>query len=610
MKKELIFLLFLITLINANAQENTTVSTEEIYADIGDVKLEAEPGLTPDHALYFIDRFVESISVGNNPEKALKYKEEKVAELKLMIEEGNFEEAKKVFEDYDKYNDILEKEVSPEIEKEARKTSKVVKEVFKELKEGVKEEEDTKEIIELMERYDKKEDKIALAAKISSQIELLCKSLSALDPLQYERVCKTDRDAPKWHKELDKELTKEQEEDAKEFFEIMSQCFKNPKECQCSKIKISSFAEQCSIIAPLAAECMEGDEDSCEKMEEVGDPIELLPSHLQDVLQKVEKRYGEAQYDLHIPQECREAQALDRKSCMKIMFKLNAPEECVAALEKGEIDIENEREARLKCEEIMFKANAPEECIEAGLKDPKECGKLMFKTYAPQECIDAGLTGESRSDEKKCREIMESKDKSRGESRGPHGPAPGFNCKGIENSEERLKCFDSALEGVGFEGKGFERREEFRGPEERFPPQCMEANAFTRESCEEVMKKIGEERRRDFEEERQKSEEEFRREFKHYIPLEEFRKPSMGEREFPREGEIPKEFEGPEEFREETKESIEEHPPETQTQESSSSQETNNGQSESSNSQESQITGQIVFIDNKFLAYYFKNFRK
>ncbi|MEK6835164.1 MAG: hypothetical protein AABX61_02785 [Nanoarchaeota archaeon] len=597
MKKEII-LIFLLLISFVNAQ-NLTQETN-IYSDIGDVKIDEDPGLTPDSELYFIDNIFESILVGDNPKKALLYKEEKIAEVRLMIEQGKIEDAKKALEKYEDYNDILEKEVSPEIEKESRETSKAVKEFFDDVKDNIKDEE----ILKIIEKSGQTEDKIALAAKISKQVETLCKSLSELDPLQYERVCKTDKEAPKWQKELDKKLTKEQEEEAKEFFGIMSQCFKNPKECQCSEIKISSFAEQCSIIAPLAAECMEGNQESCEKMEEVGDPIELLPFHLQEVMEEVEKRYGESQYDLYIPQECKEAQALDRESCMKVMFKLNAPEECVAAFESGEIDIKNEREAREKCEEIMFKTNAPEECIEAGLKDPKECSKLMFKTYAPQECIDAGLTGELRSNEKKCREIMEGQDKVRRE--GPHGPAPGFNCKGIENSEERLKCFDLALERIGFEGEDFEKREEFRRSEEGFPPQCKEANALTRESCEEVMKKIGQERRRDFEEERQKSEEQFRKEFEQYRPIEEFRQP-VERKEFLKEGEISNEG-----F----------IPPEGIQQESSPNQETSGGSSESSSesqpsssgessgSQESQVTGQIVFIDNKFLAYYFKNFRK
>ncbi|MEK6951531.1 MAG: hypothetical protein AABX29_00795, partial [Nanoarchaeota archaeon] len=70
------------------------------------------------------------------------------------------------------------------------------------------------------------------------------------------------------------------------------------------------------------------------------------------------------------------------------------------------------------------------------------------------------LTGENRGDEKKCRLIMESK------GRGPGGegpPALGIRCKNIENSEERLKCYDSALEGAGreFEEREF-KREEFK----------------------------------------------------------------------------------------------------------------------------------------------------
>ena len=131
------------------------------------------------------------------------------------------------------------------------------------------------------------------------------------------------------------------------------------------------------------------------------DRMDSLPPHLQHVMKRVEQKYGEAQHDLHVPKECREAQALDRDSCMKVMFKVHAPQECIEALERGEITFTNERQARETCEEIMFKANAPPECIEAGLRDHRDCSKLMFKTHAPKECVDAGLTGEDRSDERR-----------------------------------------------------------------------------------------------------------------------------------------------------------------------------------------------------------------
>jgi len=190
---------------------------------------------------------------------------------------------------------------------------------------------------------------------------------------------------------------------------------------------------------------MDGDESACTAMENIEDPIDLLPLYLQEVMEEVEERFGDTQYDLHIPSECREAGATDRKSFMGVMFKIHAPEECIRALEEGRISIDNEREARKACEEIMFTENAPEECVEAGIRDPRECGKLMFKTNAPPECIEAGLTGESRDDDKKCRDIMErvmEKDRRGSELFG------GADCRRIESPEERLKCYDGAIQGT------------------------------------------------------------------------------------------------------------------------------------------------------------------
>lgn len=151
---------------------------------------------------------------------------------------------------------------------------------------------------------------------------------------------------------------------------------------------------------------------------------------------------------MHMPQECREAGAKTPKECMKIMIGANAPDECRDAL--IEADVDNEREARALCEKIMFEVNAPEECIDAGLTDHKACGRFMFEQSAPDECKEAGLTGDNPSDGRKCQKIM---NELQGENReGPNrGPGRGFgpDCRRIENAEERLKCYDGALQQAG-----------------------------------------------------------------------------------------------------------------------------------------------------------------
>jgi hypothetical protein len=377
-------------------------SDDDIYADIGDVELKADAGFfAPDDFLYFIDGLLEDILVGDDPEKALMYKEEKISEAKQMIEKGNVEAAKKAFTRVNKYSEILQKEVSPELEKRTRESSKAVKEVFDDLEDDIKGEE-WDDVRELVEEHGKTEDRIALAAKVSTQIQELCTTLSELDPVEYSRICRTENDAPKWKRELDEELTEDQRNEAKNFFGIMTSCFNNPRECPCDKIKIDSFSKKCEEIAPLAADCDEGDENACEQMEEMDDIIDLLPPHLQRAMEAVEDKFRDSEFDNHMPPECTKAGATTREACERIMFKENAPIECIQAFEDKNFDFQNEKEAREACEKIMFEENAPIECIEEGLTDHEECGKFMFQLDAPEECIEAGLTGAGRNDWEKC----------------------------------------------------------------------------------------------------------------------------------------------------------------------------------------------------------------
>jgi hypothetical protein len=431
-------------------EEYETIAEEDIYDNIGDVELEGSAGITPDSPLYILESILENILLSNDPETALKYKEEKVHEIKAMIEAGDEKAARKALKRLDKYNDVLEKEVSPDLDEKVRRSSKATKALLESLDiEG----EEWAQIREIIKEDIKKEDKIALAAKISKRIKELCETLSDLDPLEYSNVCKTGEDAPKWKKDLDRKLTKEQEIEAKEFFNIMSECFDNPSECRCNDISVQPFAEQCNIIAPLAAKCEAGDEQACEDMEKVEDPIDLLPDYLQNVMMKVEDRYGDAKHDLHIPKECVKEGALTKDACMKVMFRLNAPEECLEALENGKIDPKNEKEAREACEEIMFDLEAPEACKEAGLKDHRECDRLMFKLDAPEECLDAGLDGSGRDDWKKCEIIRFKLDAPQecldagitGEKRDDWKKCEAINFK-LDSPQE---CLDAGLDGTG-----------------------------------------------------------------------------------------------------------------------------------------------------------------
>lgn len=413
-------------------------------------ELEETAGITPDSVFYFIDDFFDRFA------DKVKVRQEKIAEIRAMIEEGNFEAARKALENYKKYAENLEREISPEQRDEARRSAAAIYNVLKSLENKIPDEYKNDFFDDIIER----EARIVTASEIAERIKELCENLSELDPLQYSRVCKTDDDSPNWHQKLDKDLIDEQKKEAKAFLDIMLQCFETSgSECRCEDITITAFADKCSVIAPLAYACdVEDDEVACDKMDEIEDeePIEdLLPDYLKDVLRKIEDRFEDEKFDNHAPRECREVGATTRTECMNVMFRLDAPQECVDALERGEISLDNERESRESCERIMFDLDAPFECKDAGLTDFRECGKLMFRLYASQKCLDAGLTGEHRSDERDCREIAGE------EFGGPtSGPGPGgyidFNCREIENPEERLNCFDRVSIQVDSQHGGFD----------------------------------------------------------------------------------------------------------------------------------------------------------
>ncbi len=460
---------------------------EEDEKEFKDAELEQGAGITPDSAFYFIDKFFDRFG------SDLANKEERVAEIKAMIQAGKTEEAKEALRRYQEYAKKVEAEIDPEQQNEVRRSAVAIKKTIEEI-EGSIPEENKEEFNEIIAS----EGRIAVAAKVANKIKELCESLSKLDPLQYEQVCKTKEgdDAPRWQRRLDQKLTKEQEQEAEKFFRVMSNCFRDPATCRCEEISVTAFAEKCKVVAPLAAKCeQQGDEEACDEMDKETEGMEdLLPEHLQYVMARVEEEFGDAEFENHMPPECREA-GIDfrdrdaRKKCGTVMFEANAPEECVKALKEGKLDISNERKAREQCEEIMFRENAPQECIDAGIKDFKECGKFMFKQNAPQECVDAGLTGESPRDGRKCEEIMKQQGGDRG--RGPSGrgpPAFGRNCKDIPDVQEKLKCleeFYNAAQQGGFPGQGGTGEQ---GDGRGFPPECEQAGARTQDSCEKIMR--------------------------------------------------------------------------------------------------------------------------
>ena len=443
-------------------ESSGSVASQEILnkveEEVGDVVLEVSPGITPDSPVYFVEDVVLSRFRDD-----LSNREKKIAEVRAMVEEGNMDAAKESLVRYERYAGNLEQEIPPEKREEARRSAIAIKKTMDEIEEQIP--EDSRK--EFVENVLDTEGKIVTAVEIASKIKELCETLSKMDPLAYSRVCKIEGDVPDWRKNLDKKLTDEQRKEAEKFGRIMEECFKTSgQECKCEEIPFSDFAETCKIASPLATACeINKDETACEQLDDLEMPE--LPEHLQDVFDRLEGNIRESQFDVHLPTECREEGAQGTNACIELMFRRNAPGPCLNALDRGEISFTNEREAREACDKIMFEENAPEECVEAGAQDPKECGKIMFQLNAPQECIDAGLTGENKGDDKKCREIMRGKE-FKHESRVQCSPGEhpgindlgqsscirgqsfgGANCRSISDQMERLKCYDSAAQGVG-----------------------------------------------------------------------------------------------------------------------------------------------------------------
>jgi hypothetical protein len=468
----LIFIFFSALLVTSIYAQDHTDEGSSVEFEEG-VELEASEGITPDSGLYFIES-----GILEKFRDDIDNREKKIAEIRAMIQQGKIEEARIALERYKEHADNLQREVSPEDRERAQRSASAVYNTLKDIEDEIPDDERE----EFFENIVDRERSIVTSADIASKIKELCESLSQLDPLEYSRVCKTGDNNPEWQKKLDRDLTGEQREEAQKFGRIMQQCFETAgQQCACEEIPFADFAKMCSIAAPLATACeIEGNEEACKQLDDLEMPE--LPEHLQDVFDNLESDISESRFDLHMPPECREAGVTNPSECRRIMIQTNAPEECREALLAA--DVQNEREGREICEKIMFELNAPQECIDAGLTDHRECGRFMFELNAPQECIDAGLTGEHRNDPRKCEEIMRSLE---GEFR--NGPQGGFggNCRAIQNPEERLACYDGALQGAGEQRSFDERRREDQGAMRMCAENCLSQGAawdFSKGNCE------------------------------------------------------------------------------------------------------------------------------
>jgi hypothetical protein len=445
MKFKLLFL-FLILLTPALAQET---------------ELTVDPGILPDSPFYFIDELFER--VGDDPEKALRYKEEKLAEALLMAEKGKTEHTKKTLKKIETYSRVLEKEVTPEMEIEIKKKSKAVEKILDKISEDIPELKD--EVLEQIE----KEEQIELAADVSKKVEQLCRTLSKLDPVQYAATCKSDEDSADWQKDLDEELTGEQKEHAEVFADKLKQCFKTEgRDCDCKGMGVKSFEDLCIRGNSRYEKCEAGDQEACSGGDEEIDFSDYLPDYLlpviEDLMSEFDDRDREDFKDLDrrdFPLPCQEAGAATPEACRKILENL------------GPGDFDDDFEPRPE--------DFPRECRDAGAITREACKRLMDSFGPDHNFEDHDGEFDSRRDFNR------------------RGPSLDFgkDCHSIEDLAEKVKClesfYDSARDSFGDFDPGEDYREDIR--------------------YEDEQDKFREEYRREFDDGEFK--EEYRREFEH-----------------------------------------------------------------------------------------------
>ncbi|MFH1631309.1 MAG: hypothetical protein ABIA21_03785 [Candidatus Aenigmatarchaeota archaeon] len=433
MSKYLVFTIFVFTILVAILMGSSSTASAEMCGDYDCDELKImDPGLTPDSPFYFLDEFFDGFS------NEIEVREEKIAEIKSMIELENYEAAEKALNNYLKYSELAEKEADPENKEKIKKSTEVIRNELEKMKDKIPEEQ--REIII------KRERQLVTAVEISNKIKELCRELAEMDPIQYGKICVANESNSRWQKTLDKELTDEQKKEAKEFGDILSECFETSGQtCRCDDISFLEFSNICKKVAPLTVECdIYKDQNACQQLDELVLPS--LPEHLQ---LELDSKIRLSQYELHMPKECVAKRVQTPEECRKLMISENSPKECRDELLKA--DVQSEEEGKKLCDQVMMELYSPE-CVEQGIKNPEECQDYLFDIdHRPRECMESGI-----HDAKDCKDFLDSVGKYEGSGYKETSAKKGVikinsNCKDIVDPMERLKCYDAAtnqLEGM------------------------------------------------------------------------------------------------------------------------------------------------------------------
>ena len=179
-----------------------------------------------------------------------------------------------------------------------------------------------------------------------------------------------------------------------------------------------------------------------------------------------------------LPRECEEKRITSFDECKKYLISINLPKECADAGAKTEEE----------CEKFMFKNYAPEECINEGISNQEECEKFMFKKSAPDDCKKAGILNP-----RACERFMF--EKYDGMENIPADKYP-YECidadaKTIEECEEIMmkRYMPKECKVQGFNN---EKDCEIFLNKKFMPKECQDAGATSRNECNQIMfKKFG-----------------------------------------------------------------------------------------------------------------------
>ncbi|MCK5413130.1 MAG: DUF4215 domain-containing protein [Candidatus Pacebacteria bacterium] len=179
-----------------------------------------------------------------------------------------------------------------------------------------------------------------------------------------------------------------------------------------------------------------------------------------------------------LPIECEEKRITSFDECKKYLISINLPKEC----QEAGVNSEDE------CEKIMFEKYAPEECIDEGISDQEECEKFMFKKSAPDDCKEAGILNP-----RACEKFMF--EKYGGMENIPADKYPyeciNANAKTLEECETIMTKRYMPKECI-IQGFDNEQDCETYLNKKHMPKECQDAGATTRNECDKVMfKKFG-----------------------------------------------------------------------------------------------------------------------